>query len=242
LEDLSLSTFVIAPGAWDTPAAMEPVIEPMESAGHAVIVVDLPCDDAAATLEQYADAVRAVLPDDLADVVLVGYSFGGFTATRIAVEHPELPMVYVAAWIPRPGYSVLDLFIGSDPFADADEDTGMAVFGGLIVSAGPGRCALNIDQYVAAADPAERDAVRSYLERTQRPQGIAALRQKWRGDLPTSGRRTYVLTTADTLVPPELQRRMAASADAEIAEIATGHGAFREQPKRLAELLVAATR
>ena len=241
-EVVSLSTFVIVPGAWETPATMDPLLEPLESAGHEVIVVDLPCDDAAATLEQYADAVRAVLPDDLADVVLVGYSFGGFTATRIAVEHPELPVVYIAAWIPRPGASVLDLFMGTDPFADADEDAGIAAFGGLIVSAGAGRCALNIDQYVAAADPAERDAVRSYLERTQRPQGIAALRQKWHGDLPTSGRRTYILTTADTQVPPELQRTMAASVDAEIVEIATDHGAFREQPQRLAELLVAASR
>ena len=238
-----MSTFVIVPGAWDTPATMDPLVEPLESAGHDVIVVDLPCDDAAATLEQYADAVRAVLPDDLlADVVLVGYSFGGFTATRIAVDHAELPVVYIAAWIPRPDASVLDLFIGGDPFADADEEAGLAAFGGLIVSAGPGRCALNIDQYVAAADPAERDAVRSYLERTQRPQGIAALRQKWHGDLPTSDRRTYILTTADTLVPPELQRTMAASVDAEIVEIATGHGPFREQPQHLAELLIAATR
>ena len=234
-------TFVIVPGAWDTPAAMEPLIEPMESAGHAVIVVDLPCEDAAATLEQYADAVRAVLPEGLADVVLVGYSFGGFTAARIAVDHPELPVVYVAAWIPRPGASVLDIFTGGDPFADTDEEAGIAAFGGLIISAGPGRCALNVDQYLAAADPAERDAVRSYLERTQRPQGIAALRQQWHGALPTSARCTYILTTNDTLVPPELQRVMAASVAAEIVEIATGHGAFREQHQRLAELLVAAT-
>jgi pimeloyl-ACP methyl ester carboxylesterase len=237
-----VSMFVIVPGAWDTPATLEPLLEPLESAGHAVIVVDLPCDDAEATLEQYAVAVRAALPEDLADAVLVGYSFGGFTAARIAVEHPELPVVYVAAWIPRPGASVLDLFIGSDPFAGGDEAAGIAVFGGLVVSAGPGRCALNIDQYVAAAEPAERDAVRSYLERTQRPQGIAALRQQWHGDLPTSARCTYILTTADTLVPPDLQRTMAASVDAEIIEIATGHGPFREQPQRLAELLVAAAR
>lgn len=237
-----MSTFVIVPGAWDTPAAMEPVIEPLESAGHHVIVVDLPCDDAAATLEQYADTVRAAFPDDLADVVLVGYSFGGFTASRIAMDHPELPVVYVAAWIPRPGASVLDLFAGGDPFAGGDEAAGLAAFGGMFVSAGPGLCALNVDQYVAAADPAERDAVRSYLERTQRPQGIAALRQQWHGDLPTSVRRTYILTTADTLVPPELQRTMAASVGAEIVEIATDHGVFREQPQRLAELLVAASR
>ncbi|MEX2183383.1 MAG: alpha/beta hydrolase [Chloroflexota bacterium] len=237
-----MSTFVIVPGAWDTPATLEPLLEPLESGDHAVTIVDLPCDDAAATLEQYADAVRAALPDDPADVVLVGYSFGGFTAARIAVENPKLPVVYIAAWIPRPGASVLDLFIGRDPFAGGDEDAGIAAFGGLVVSAGPGRCALNIDQYVAAADPAERGAVRAYLERTQRPQGIAALRQTWHGDLPTSVRCTYILTTADTLVPPELQRTMAASVDAEIVEIGTGHGPFREQPQRLAELLVAATR
>jgi pimeloyl-ACP methyl ester carboxylesterase len=235
-----VSTFVIVPGAWDTPATLEPLVEPLESAGHAVTIVDLPCDDAAATLGQYADAVRAVLPDDLEDVVLVGYSFGGFTAARIAAEHPELPVIYLAAWIPKPGASVLDLFLGSDPFAAGDEAAGIAAFGGLFVSAGPGRCALNIDQYVAAADPAEQDAVRSYLERTQRPQGIAALRQRWLGDLPTSARCTYILTTADTLVPPASQRTMAASVNAEIVEIATGHGPFREQPGRLAELLIAA--
>jgi pimeloyl-ACP methyl ester carboxylesterase len=235
-----MSTFVIVPGAWDTPLTMEPVIEPLDSAGHDVIVVDLPCGNADASLEEYADAVRAVLPDDLTQVVLVGYSFGGFTASMIAVDHPDVPVVYVAAWIPRDGSSVLDLFVGGDPF-EAGEDAGIAAFDGLVLSAGPGLCALNIDMYVAAAEPLERDAVRIYLERTQRPQGIAALRQKWRGEPPASRRRTYILTTADRLVPPEAQRVMAASVGADIVEIAADHGIFREQPARLAELLVAAS-
>jgi len=236
-----VSTFVVVPGAWDTPATMEPLLEPLGATGHAVIVVDLPCEDADASLEDYADAVRAVLPDDLVDVVLVGYSFGGFTASRIAVEHPDVPLVYVAAWIPRDGVSVLDLFVGGDPF-EAGEEAGIAAFDGVFLGAGPGLCALNIDRYVLAADPSERDAVRAYLERTQRPQGIAVLREKWRGELPSSIRRTYVLTTADSLVPPEAQRVMAASVGADVDEIETDHGPFREQPERLAELLVAASR
>lgn len=120
-----------------------------------------------------------------------------------------LPACSVAAWIPRNGSSVLDLFVGGDPF-EAGEDAGIAAFDGLVLGAGPGPCALNVDLYVAAADPVERDAVRTYLERTQRPQGIDVLRDKWRGDPPASLRRTYILTTADTLVPPETQRVMAA--------------------------------
>lgn len=235
-----MSTFVVVPGAWDTPATMEPLIDPLESAGHAMIVVDLPCEDADASLKEYADAVRAVLPDDLVDVVLVGYSFGGFTASRIALEHPEVALVYVAAWIPRDGASVLDLFAGGDPFV-AGEDAGFAAFDGVILSAGPGLCALNIERYVAAADPDERDSVRTYLERTQRPQGITVLREKWRGGLPASHRSTYILTTADTLVPPEAQQVMSASVGADVVEIDTDHGPFREQPKRLAELLIAAS-
>ena len=236
-----MSTFVIVPGAWDTPATMEPLLEPLGSAGHAVTVVDLPCEDADATLQDYADAVRAVLPDDLRDVVLVGYSFGGFTASRVAVEHPDVPLAYIAAWIPRDGASVLDLFAGGDPF-EAGEEAGLAAFDGLILGAGPGRCALNIERYALAADPSEREAVRAYLERTQRPQGIVALREKWQGAPPSSRRCTYVLTTADTLVPPDAQRVMAASVGADVVEIDTDHGPFREQPERLAELLIAGSR
>ena len=119
---------------------------------------------------------------------------------------------------------------------------GIAALGGLIVSAGAGRCALDIDYVVAAVDPSEQDATRWYLETTQRPQGIAALRQKWSGDLPTAGRRTYVMTTADTLVPLQAQRAMAASVGADVVEIDSGHSPFGEQPARLAELLIAATR
>lgn len=40
-------------------------------------------------------------------------------------------------------------------------------------------------EHVAGMDPAVQHGAREYLERTQRPQGIAALRERWRGELRT---------------------------------------------------------
>jgi pimeloyl-ACP methyl ester carboxylesterase len=219
---------------------MDPLVARLDTAGHSSVVVDLHCDDPAATLEDYASAARGALPDDITDVVLVGYSFGGFTASTIAAEHPDLPMVYIAAWIPAPGVSVIELFAGGDPFVEGEE-AGLAAFGGLILSGGPGLCALNIDAYVSALEADEQATARAYLERTQRPQGIAVLRQPWQGQLRTTG-TTYIHTTGDTLVPPEAQLRMAASVGARVVPIDTDHGPFRERPERLAELVLAAAR
>jgi pimeloyl-ACP methyl ester carboxylesterase len=95
------------------------------------------------------------------------------------------------------------------------------------------------EAYVAGMEASVQGAARLELERTQRPQGIAVLREKWRGDLDITRRPGYILTTADTLVPPESQRAMAASIGARVSEIHTDHGPFREQPERLAELLIA---
>jgi hypothetical protein len=41
-----MSTFVLVPGAWDTPSTMEALVGSLGSAGHAAIIVDLPCEDA----------------------------------------------------------------------------------------------------------------------------------------------------------------------------------------------------
>ncbi len=235
-----MSTFVIVHGAWGSPKEMEPVAAPLEAAGHAVVLVDLPCLAAESSLEDYVAAVEDSLPSDLHNVVLVGHSFGGFTISSVGARHPGLPLIYVAAIVPQPGQSLLDIFVGGDPFVDGDEAAGIAAFDGLLLAAGPGLCELDIEVMAAEVDPAERENTLDYLRATQRTQGIAAMRQKWQGDLPVDRAITYVLTTADTLVSPDDQRVMAESIGARIVEIGTDHSAFGEQPEALAALLVEA--
>lgn len=233
-----MSLFVIVHGAWGSPAEMEPVVGPLHAAGHEVIAVDLPCTDPNAALGDYAAAVETVLPKERSDVILVGHSFGGFTVSTISAARPDLPLVYVAAVIPSPGASLVDIFLGRDPFIDeSDIDTALAAFGGMVKAAERGCCALDIEALVSEINPAEQEVNRQYLEATQRSQGIAAMREKWHGELPKGPPITYVVTTADTLVPPDDQREMAAALGASVVEISSDHSAFGEQPERLAEIL-----
>jgi hypothetical protein len=67
-----MASFSLVHGAWGGGWCWETVHAELEALGHIVHAPDLPCEDVAAGIEEYAAAVPA------ADVV-VGHSLGGFT-------------------------------------------------------------------------------------------------------------------------------------------------------------------
>lgn len=74
----------------------------LQDRGHDVVAVDLPVDDDAAGLSDYAaTVVRAV--GTRRDVVVVGHSFGGFTAPLVAEQISAELLVMLQAQIPVPG-------------------------------------------------------------------------------------------------------------------------------------------
>ena len=95
-------TFVLIPGAGGTAWYWHRVVPLLREAGHEAIAVDLPGDDPAAGLPEYADLVVSAI-GDRRDVVLVAQSLGGFTAPLVAAKVPLRSMVFVNAMIPRPG-------------------------------------------------------------------------------------------------------------------------------------------
>ena len=72
-------TFVLIPGAGGTAWYWHRIVPLLRRAGHGAIAVDLPGDDPAAGLPEYADLVVAAI-GDRTNVVLVAQSLGGFTA------------------------------------------------------------------------------------------------------------------------------------------------------------------
>lgn len=74
-----MATFSLVHGAWGGGWLWDPLRAELESRGHVVHAPDLPCEDVAAGVAEYAAAVPA------ADVV-VGYSLGGLTIPFVEAE------------------------------------------------------------------------------------------------------------------------------------------------------------
>lgn len=102
-----MSTFVLIHGAGDVGWYWHLVEAALRTRGHDVVAPDLPADDESAGLGDYADAVVEAI-DDRQDLVVVGQSFGGFTAPLVAVRLPVRMLVLVAGMIPVPGEAPKD--------------------------------------------------------------------------------------------------------------------------------------
>jgi hypothetical protein len=95
-------TFVLIPGAGGAAWYWHRLAPLLREAGHEAIAVDLPGDDAAAGLPEYADLVARAI-GNCGNPVLVAQSLGGFTAPLVAAKVPLAALVFVNAMIPSPG-------------------------------------------------------------------------------------------------------------------------------------------
>ncbi|MGE0361095.1 MAG: alpha/beta fold hydrolase [Vicinamibacterales bacterium] len=78
-----MATFVLIRGAFGSPAELAPVIPEIEAFGHHAIAVDLPCTNAAATLDDYARTATDAMAALEGPVVVVGHSAGGATISLL---------------------------------------------------------------------------------------------------------------------------------------------------------------
>src|SRR3954466_12048907 len=99
-----VSTYVLVHGAGSDSWYWHLVVPELRALGHDVVAVDLPCDDDAAGLQEYADSVVDAV-GDRRDLVLVAQSLAGFTAPLVCTRLPVTLLVLVAAMVPRPGES-----------------------------------------------------------------------------------------------------------------------------------------
>lgn len=214
-----MATFVCIHGAGGRASYWDLVRAELEAAGHAVLAVDLPCDQEVG-LAAYRDAVVDAIGDRRDELVLVAQSLAGLIAPLVADVVPVDLMVLVTAMIPRPGES------GGDWWANVGQADAVAAQG---LPEGTELFVHDVPPDVLEAEGPPRDQTSTLFEE---PWPLAA----WPG-VPTR----FLLCTDDRFFPPDWMREIVRERlGIEPDEIPGGHCAFLSQPKPLAAAILRA--
>lgn len=218
-------------GAW----CWDRLIPELAARGLQAHAIDLPAhgadrtDPARATLDLYVEAILKAID---APVTLVGHSAAGYPITLAAERAPHLVerLVYVCAYVPRPGMSMIDMRRAGprQPLAG-------------IARAAPDGVTYSFDPahvpelfYHDCPPGAARRASRLLCPEPIAPQATPC------GPLVQVDRvrRHYILCEQDRVIPPEYQAEMAAAFDPRrVTRMNTGHSPFFADPQGLAEIL-----
>ncbi|MEU8040092.1 alpha/beta hydrolase [Streptosporangium sp. NPDC049078] len=221
-----MSTFVLIHGAGDVGWYWHLVEAELRARGHDVVAPDLPCDDDSAGLNEYADVVIEAV-GDREDLVVVGQSFGGFTAPLVAARLPVGVLVLVAAMIPAPGESPVEWWENTG-FQDAKREQARSDGES---TGGTG------DPYADFYHDVPRELAEEAMRR-ERPQAEARMGEPWPLDAWPDVPTRFVLCEQDRSFPPDFFRRLAAERlNITPDEIAAGHCVALSRPRELAEIL-----
>jgi len=194
--------------------------------GHDAVAPDLPCDDDAATLREYADTVVDAI-GDRTDVVVVGQSYGGFTAPLVAERVPVDLLVLVAGMVPAPGETPAEWWDNTGYRQAVQEQAERD--GGETGSDDP---------FVSFYHDVPR-AIAEEAVRRERSESEAAYHSPWPLDAWPAVPTRFVLCSEDRFFPPDFMRRVVSERLAiEPDEIAAGHCVALGRPKELTDILV----
>ena len=237
-----MARFVLVHGAFGGAWCWEPVIGPLEAAGHTVEALDLPGggDDRTpvgeVTLASCAARVCEVLRARDEPAVLVGYSMGGAVITQAAGDCPDnvASLVFVCAFMPANGQSLLDL-------THLPEGADDQIQANLVIEGDPPVAVLSAEATATAVyNNCTSDKVAWAVSR-RRPQPVAVFAAPTEIDdaLLASMPRSYVLTKRDNSIPPALQRRMISEHPCQkVFELDTDHAPFLSATDELVAALL----
>jgi pimeloyl-ACP methyl ester carboxylesterase len=220
-----VKNIVIVHGALADGSGWRKATDILERRGFNVTIVQEPitslADDVATT--------KRVLDLQDGPTLLVGHSYGGMVITEAGNSTNVAGLVYVAAFQPDKGESLLDL-------ASSKPASGMN-----IRETKDGKY-LYLDPAGFAADFAAdlpKDEV-AFLAKSQ----VFASKDAFSAKVSEPAWRTKkswsIVATDDHSINPELEREMAKRAGSAVTEIKASHAVFASQPEKVADVIAAA--
>jgi pimeloyl-ACP methyl ester carboxylesterase len=236
-----MAGFVFVHGGFSGAWIWLPLMDRLKAAGHVVEAFDLPGmgDDhtsaSEVSLDSYAGRVCEALATSSEPAIVVGHSMGGIVATQAAAHCPArvAALVYVAAFLPKDGQSLLDLT--KLPECDGEQVLANVVVEGESPVAVMPPAASRLALYGSCAED-----VAAWAIARQCPQPVSPLSNPV--SIPPGAingiNRYYVLCTRDRAIPPPLQRRMVAENPcADVIELDTDHTPQLSMTNELAKAL-----
>jgi len=221
-----MSTFALIHGAGDVGWYWHLMAAELRSLGHDVVAPDLPADDESATLNDYADTVIEAI-GEREDVVVVGQSYGAFTAPLVADRIPTDVLVLVAGMIPSPGESPDEWWANTRYQAAVAEQ-----------AARDGGMTGNEDPFVSFYHDVPRELAEEALSKERAHPSQASMTEPWPLDAWPAVPTRFVLCSEDRFFPPDFFRRLVKERLGVVPEeIAASHCVALSQPKELAALL-----
>jgi pimeloyl-ACP methyl ester carboxylesterase len=227
-------------GAWHGAWCWERVTAPLRALGYEPEATDLPGHGKSAEpltdLYGDADAVRLRLDAIGEPTLLVGHSYGGMVITDAGTHEAVAGLVYVAAYMPDAGQTLLDLFTAT---AIPEGERPSELVAAVRLSEDRSETRLQGDGVPGAlyrdCDPATQQWAIQRLD----AQSTASFRQPPRGVAWKSRPTTYVVCTEDRTIPAWMQRTMAGQAD-RVIDLPASHSPFLSMPERLVGVLAEA--
>lgn len=223
----AVTNVVLVHGAWADGSSWSRVIPLLEAQGLYVTAVQIPltslADDVATT--------RRVLSRQNGPVILVGHSYAGFVVTEAGNAPNVVGLVYVSSYGPDEGESHDDL-VKRFPAPPGVSIVRLAEDGFLSLQRDK-----FAEMFAQDVDPAQAEIMAVVQKPLSKKMcfGVPVSQPAWKSK-PSS----FLLSTNDRMVNPELQRFMAERMHARIVSVPSSHASLVSHPAEAANLITQA--
>jgi pimeloyl-ACP methyl ester carboxylesterase len=220
-----VKNIVLVHGAWGDVSGWEGVYKILNAKGYHVDVVS----NSDLSLADDVASVKAVLARQKGPVILVGHSYGGAVITEAGDTSSVAALVYVSAFAPDAGESLLSLQKAGPPNPESG-----------IMPPVRGLLWYDMAKYYKDFCPDLSPAQADFMAHSQTPLGIAAAVTPISVPAWKTRPSWFIVSTEDRMIPPDAERFMAKRAGSKVTEIKASHVAFISHPKEVAAVIEAA--
>lgn len=217
---------VLVHGAFADGSGWKPVAEILMNDGYNVSIVQEPLT----SLEEDVTATNRILDRQPGRAILVGHSYGGAVITEAGNNIHVASLVYVAAFVPDEGDTVMSQIKTNPPAATS------------IAPTADGYLLVDQDRFPAdfAADLPLTEA--RFMALSQVPWNAKIVSTPITAPAWKTKPAYGIVATQDRMINPDLERSMYRHANVKVTEIKGSHAVFISQPRAVANVIEQAAR